>query len=59
MNTRSLAVPVLMYHHVNPAGNFINVMPETFELQMRYLKKKGFTAIHADEFSDSDSTFIQ
>ena len=52
MNTRSFAVPVLMYHHVNPAGNFINVMPETFELQMRYLKKKGFTAIHADEFSD-------
>jgi peptidoglycan/xylan/chitin deacetylase (PgdA/CDA1 family) len=40
-----------MYHHVNPSGNFINAVPETFELQMRYLKDKGFTAVHADEFS--------
>jgi peptidoglycan/xylan/chitin deacetylase (PgdA/CDA1 family) len=41
-----------MYHHVNPEGNFINVRPETFELHLRYLKKKGFTSIHAGELSD-------
>jgi peptidoglycan/xylan/chitin deacetylase (PgdA/CDA1 family) len=41
-----------MYHHVNPQGDFINVKPETFELHMRYLKKNGFTAVHAGEFSD-------
>ena len=52
MSTQSPAIPVLMYHHVNPAGNFINVRPETFELQVRYLKEKGFTAVHAGEFSD-------
>ena len=42
---------MLMYHHVNPEGNFINVRPEIFELHMRYLRKRGFTAIHADAFS--------
>ena len=52
MSTQHPAIPVLMYHHVNPEGNFINVSPETFELQMRYLKDKGFTAVHADELSD-------
>ena len=51
MSTHQPAIPVLMYHHVNPAGNFINVGPKTFELQMRYLKEKGFTAVHAGEFS--------
>jgi len=51
MSTQRPAIPVLMYHHVNPAGNFINVKPDIFELQMRYLKEKGFTAVHAGEFS--------
>ena len=51
MSTQHPAIPVLMYHHVNAAGNFINVGPETFELQMRYLKEKGYTAVHAGEFS--------
>jgi peptidoglycan/xylan/chitin deacetylase (PgdA/CDA1 family) len=51
MSAQHPAIPVLMYHHVNPAGSFINVMPQTFELQMRYLKEKGFTALHAGEFS--------
>ena len=41
-----------MYHHVNPGGKFINVRPETFELHMRYLWDKGFTAVHANEFAD-------
>lgn len=52
MRAQTPAIPVLMYHHVNPQGSFINVRPETFELHMRYLKKKGFTAIHTGEFSD-------
>ncbi|NJD54893.1 MAG: hypothetical protein FIA94_00630 [Nitrospirae bacterium] len=51
MNTQRPAIPVLMYHHVNPAGNFINVRPDIFELHMRYLKEKGFTAVHAGELS--------
>jgi len=51
MGTLHPAIPVLMYHHVNPAGNFINVSPEAFERQMRYLHDKGFTAVCTDEFA--------
>jgi len=49
---RSPAIPVLMYHHVNPAGNFINVRPENFDAHMRILKEKGFTTLHAAEFGE-------
>jgi len=43
-------IPVLMYHHVNPLGNFINVMPEIFESHMRYLSEHGYTTLHTEEF---------
>lgn len=43
------AIPVLMYHHVNPEGDFINVYPRIFENQMRFLKAHGFTALHTAE----------
>jgi peptidoglycan/xylan/chitin deacetylase (PgdA/CDA1 family) len=52
MNSQNLAIPVLMYHHVNPVGNFINVRPHNFEAHMRYLKGAGFTSLHTAEFSD-------
>jgi len=50
MNKSRFNIPVLMYHHVNPRGNFINVTPEKFEAHMRYLDKHGFTTLHTDEF---------
>jgi peptidoglycan/xylan/chitin deacetylase (PgdA/CDA1 family) len=49
MNKSRFSIPVLMYHHVNPRGNFINVTPEKFEAHMRYLNRHGFTALHTDE----------
>ena len=51
MSTLHPAIPVLMYHHVNPEGKFINVSPETFERQMRYLKDTGFTAVCTEDFA--------
>lgn len=50
MNKSRFSIPVLMYHHVNTRGNFINVTPENFEAHMRYLNRHGFTALHTDEF---------
>ena len=49
MNKSRFSIPVLMYHHVNPRGNFINLTPEKFEAHMRYLNRHGFTALHTDE----------
>jgi peptidoglycan/xylan/chitin deacetylase (PgdA/CDA1 family) len=49
MNKSRFSIPVLMYHHVNPRGKFINVTPEKFEAHMRYLNRHGFTALHTDE----------
>lgn len=34
-----------MYHHVNPAGNTVNVTPERFEAQMAHLKEQGFRSL--------------
>jgi peptidoglycan/xylan/chitin deacetylase (PgdA/CDA1 family) len=43
------AIPVLMYHSVNPQGNpgvnRLAVMPATFEKQMRFLKQRGYNVI--------------
>lgn len=41
----SRCLPILMYHHVNPVGNFINVTPERFEAQMRYLFSYGYKSL--------------
>ncbi len=43
-------IPVLMYHHVNPVGNFINVTPDLFEEQMQYLATHGYRTINTFEF---------
>ncbi|OGW39871.1 MAG: hypothetical protein A2Y97_10300 [Nitrospirae bacterium RBG_13_39_12] len=49
-NKRKFSIPVLTYHHVSPEGDFINVKPQIFEAQMRYLSEHGFTTLHTDEF---------
>jgi hypothetical protein len=46
MNKKNFSIPVLMYHHVNPEGDFINVKPQIFENRMRYLNEHGFTILH-------------
>ena len=49
MKKRNFCIPVLMYHHVNKKGDFINVRPELFDSHMKYLREHRFTALHADE----------
>jgi peptidoglycan/xylan/chitin deacetylase (PgdA/CDA1 family) len=43
-------IPVLMYHHVNKAGSFINVKPEIFDRQMRFIKDKGYETINTRDY---------
>ncbi|MDA8094320.1 MAG: polysaccharide deacetylase family protein [Betaproteobacteria bacterium] len=44
------AVPVLMYHHVSPAPGLVTVSPESFQSQMAYLARAGYTTLTADQF---------
>ncbi len=46
-----VTVPVLMYHHVRPGGGMIATTPEHFEDQLRWLARRGYTALGADEFA--------
>jgi peptidoglycan/xylan/chitin deacetylase (PgdA/CDA1 family) len=46
----TLAVPVLMYHHVCPHPGLVTVSPETFEEHVAYLARRGYAALTADEF---------
>jgi peptidoglycan/xylan/chitin deacetylase (PgdA/CDA1 family) len=48
--TNNYSIPVLMYHHVNPDGNFINVTPGVFEKHIRYLRDHGFNALNTADF---------
>ncbi len=50
MGNNRYSIPVLMYHHVNPDGNFINVTPTVFERHIRYLRDHGFNALNTREF---------
>jgi peptidoglycan/xylan/chitin deacetylase (PgdA/CDA1 family) len=43
-------VPVLMYHHVTPAGGMIAATPANFESQIAWLARNGYTALTADRF---------
>ena len=45
-------IPVLMYHHVSPAGGMINVSPQHFASQLAALKKAGYRTLKASEFAD-------
>jgi len=49
MKTKNVGIPVLMYHHVNPEGNFINVAPHLFESQIKHLKEGGYTALNTTD----------
>ena len=49
MKNKNFAIPVLMYHHVNPEGSFINVSPGLFESQIKYLQESGYTALNAND----------
>ncbi|MGB6007196.1 polysaccharide deacetylase family protein [Castellaniella sp.] len=44
-------VPVLMYHHVTPAGGAINVTPEHFRDQLAWLKRQGYRTLTCEEFA--------
>lgn len=50
--TYAYSVPVLMYHHVSPAGGFISVSPENFESQLKWLAEHGYRALTTTEFID-------
>lgn len=44
------AVPVLMYHHVNPNPGLVTVSPATFRTHMETIAANGYRAISADDF---------
>jgi peptidoglycan/xylan/chitin deacetylase (PgdA/CDA1 family) len=44
-------VPVLMYHHVTPAGGMINATPAHFESQIAWLARNGYTSLSAARFA--------
>ncbi len=46
----TVAVPVLMYHHVCPSPGLVTVSPDIFEQHMAYLARHGYRALAADEF---------
>lgn len=38
-------VPVLMYHHVTPAGGMIAATPDVFEAQISRLARAGYQSL--------------
>jgi peptidoglycan/xylan/chitin deacetylase (PgdA/CDA1 family) len=50
----SLHLPALLYHHVGPPRDdtypSLTIAPERFELQMRWLARRGYVGIRASEF---------
>lgn len=44
-------VPVLMYHHVIPAGGMLAVTPDVFESQIASLARAGYTSLSAAQFA--------
>ena len=51
MNNNAPTVPVLMYHHVTPAGGMIAVTPEVFAAQIARLARAGYTSLTAAQFA--------
>jgi peptidoglycan/xylan/chitin deacetylase (PgdA/CDA1 family) len=49
MKNKHYAIPVLMYHHVNTEGSFINVSPRRFESHIKYLQESGYTSLNASD----------
>ncbi|MFT0534093.1 polysaccharide deacetylase family protein [Castellaniella hirudinis] len=44
-------VPVLMYHHVTPAGGAINVTPDHFRGQLAWLRRRGYRSLTCAQFA--------
>lgn len=55
------AIPVLMYHHVNPhQGDLVTLTPREFEGQLRYLKEKRYRSLFLEDlvrFLKGEATF--
>jgi peptidoglycan/xylan/chitin deacetylase (PgdA/CDA1 family) len=49
--TNSPNVPVLMYHHVTPAGGMIATTPSVFAEQIARLAQAGYTSLTAAQFA--------
>ena len=48
-----VAIPVLMYHHINPhCGDTVTVTPEIFEAQMHFLAVSGYRTLSLPELLD-------
>lgn len=45
-------VPVLMYHHISPAGGMICTTPQHFNDQLAALKGAGYSSLTATQFAD-------
>ncbi|AKQ56304.1 polysaccharide deacetylase family protein [Bordetella hinzii] len=44
-------VPVLMYHHITPAGGMIAATPQVFEAQIAALARAGYQSLSAAQFA--------
>lgn len=49
--SKGAVVPVLMYHHVTPAGGMINATPENFESQLKWLKQHGYQSLGSEQLA--------
>lgn len=48
---RAHNVPVLMYHHITPAGGMIAATPANFESQIEWLARNGYRSLSAARFA--------
>ena len=44
------SIPVVMYHHVSPAGKGLNIRPEIFDDHLRTLRRTGWRTLSGNEF---------
>ncbi|WP_028357751.1 polysaccharide deacetylase family protein [Brackiella oedipodis] len=47
----SQIVPVVMFHHVSPAGGMINTSPQHFESQLKALQHAGYHTLTGQQFA--------
>jgi peptidoglycan/xylan/chitin deacetylase (PgdA/CDA1 family) len=47
----SVAIPILMHHHVSPNPGLVTVSPAVFEKQIHWLAKRGYRSIGCQEFA--------
>lgn len=46
-------IPILMYHRIADGTDRFTVSPEQFELQLRFLRRRGFRSVSFDEWSST------